>query len=233
MRFYLVILFTVSAFFVLAQEEVQADSTRFEPIPGDSVLTDTLDNKKVRVFRPGLYVDYGKLLNSVSSDHTKLEGGFEIIFWERVQLIMEFGDWSLSPSEIIENGDYYSEGGYWRYGLGYIPYVDAESRVGIGVRYGTSMFSESGNYQFEPVSGLQGAFAESFQRDELSASWYELVFYSDQKLNKWLTIGLTARLRFLESRDEFEPIDVQIIPGYGSPAGKRVGAVNLFLKIPL
>ncbi len=188
--------------------------------------------KTARPFQSGLYLDYGKLLQSIDPDVVKWEVGAEVILMGKWQLVGEYGQWDMQPPSAIENGSYQVEGNYQRFGLGYVPFVDTESRIGIGFRYAQAIYSDDVVVTFEPDSGLQGEVTEAYSRDNLEATWYEAVFYSDKKLNKRMTVGFTARLRFLQDYDEQESVDVLIIPGYGNPQGSRNFAVNLFLKIP-
>lgn len=190
------------------------------------------DSTRIRIFQPALYFDYGKAMSSVSANSSKIEGGLEFVFGEKWQVIGEYGQWQMNPPQAIESGDYLVEGNYFRLGLGFIPYVDSESRIGLGFRYARSEYGEEGSYTLDPDSGFQGSITEPFRRNGLTADWYELVFYSDKKLNKRITFGFTARWRFSLVRQEFQAVDTQIIPGYGNTQSNQTGALNLFLKIP-
>ena len=215
MKFLMIIVIVFTRIALKAQDSTAVDSTQ-----------------SARIVQSGLYVDYGKLLSSIPANTSKMEGGIEFIFGEKWQLVGEYGQWKMSPEETIKNGDYTVEGSYSRMGIGYLPYVDDDSRIGIGLRYAIANFSEDIDYSYAPGSGLQDEVDESFPTRNSTASWYEAVFYSDKKLNRRITLGFTFRLRFINSRDEYDPIDVQKIPGYGRGGDKRTAAVNLFLKIP-
>jgi hypothetical protein len=183
-----------------------------------------------RPIRPAIYLDYGKALSSAFPDNSRWEGGFELMFFNRVQGIVELGKWDVSPESVFSNGDYQMDGTYSRFGLGYVPYVDGQSRIGIGFRYATASFSDKGNYTILSTSAQQPDIVESFDRINLTATWMEVVVYSDKEINTWLTAGFNLRLRFMQSYDSFDTPDVQIIPGYGRAQDKRVPAFNLFLK---
>ncbi len=190
--------------------------------------TDTVNVKPVR---PAFYIDYAKALSSAFPDNERWEGEFELMFLDRIQTIVEMGKWDVSPESAIGNGNYQMDGTYMRYGVGYMPYVDATSRIGLGFRYATAVFSDQGDYTIVSGSELQPDIVESFDRINLTATWYEAVFYSDKEVKKWLTAGFTFRVRFMQSYDSFENPDVIIVPGYGRAQDKAVPAFNLFLKI--
>lgn len=197
------------------------------PLTGWSQET---DSTSVPPVSPAFYFDYGKAAGSVIPEYQKWEGGFELIFLGRIQGVVELGQWKLNP-DAIENGHYWVEGTYTRFGVGYIPYVDAGSRIGVGFRYATSSYSDRGDYTILSGSDLQPDIVETFDRNNLSATWYEAVFYSDKAVNKWLTLGFTFRVRFMQSYDAFDDPNTMIIPGFGRAGDKTVPAVNLFLKI--
>lgn len=211
----LTLLFLLSASYLFAQEQE----------------VDSLANKRLVQF--GAYLDYGKLLQTLDDDASKWEVGGEVLLDQKWQITGEYGQWKITPEAAIENGSYLMDGSYLRYGAGFIPYVDAESRLGIGLRYSQASFRDDVVVTFTPDSGLQEDLTENYDRRDLQATWYEVVFYSDKMLNKFLTVGFTARLRLLQDYDEQEGVDIQLIPGYGNPQGDRNFAINLFLKIPL
>jgi hypothetical protein len=198
------------------------------PVLAWSQDADTLKSKPLR---PALYIDYAKAISSAFPNNQRWEGGVEFMFLDRIQTIVEMGKWDVSPESAISNGEYQMDGTYMRYGVGYVPYVDAMSRIGLGFRYATATFSDQGNYTIVSGSELQPDFVESFDRINLTATWFEAVFYSDKEIKKWLTAGFTFRVRFMQSYDSFENPDVVIVPGYGRAQDKAVPAVNLFLKI--
>jgi len=188
------------------------------------------DTIQVKPVTPAFYLDYGKAVGSILPENQKWEGGFELIFLDRFQSIVEVGKWDMNP-DVIENGNYWVEGTYLRLGVGYMPYVDPTSRIGLGFRYATSTYSDRGNYIILSESELQPDIVQPFSRTNLTATWYEAVFYSDKSLNKWLTLGFTFRVRFMQSYDVYDDPNTMTIPGYGRAEDKTVPALNLFLKI--
>ena len=228
MRQIFIVFLWFASFSVASQDSLAVkSSTKYLE---DSVAHDSVKRRKSVILQPAIYFDYGKLLNSISAHHDKYEGAFEFVFFEKFQAICELGNWRLSPLDIIEDGEYSSEGRYWRYGMTFMPFVDPESRLGLGVRYATALFKEEVNL-FEVRSDDQNPVEENLYQEEVRANWYEVVFYSDKKFNKWLTFGFTTRLRILNDKPDFLT-DTQLVPGYGNSLGNRVWAINLFLKIP-
>lgn len=186
-----------------------------------------------RPFAPSLYLDYGKLLLLPSEFEQKIEGGFEFLLYEHFPIIAEVGMATLTPEGAYSNGVYESEGMYWRVGTGYVNQFLPKNKIGLTLRYGTASFSESGRISLESPSGAQGNYIYTIDRKDLTASWYEVVVYSDRHLTDLFTIGVNLRLRILASYDEKTPIDVYAIPGYGRTFDKTIPAMNFFLKITL
>jgi hypothetical protein len=199
----------------------------------DSLSVSPVDSTSAKMVIPSFYLDYGKLLTAPSNFETKYEGGIELIFNDRWQLITELGIAELTPRSAYENGQYRSEGSYYRIGLGYVPKreKDRTSRLGIGIRYGKSSFEDQGGYVIESTSELQPDIEVSFDRRNLSATWWEMVFYSDKEMNNWLTLGFQFRVRMMQDYDRFEDVDIYAIPGYGRAQDNSIPAVNLFIKI--
>ncbi|WP_420578065.1 DUF6048 family protein [Ekhidna sp.] len=191
--------------------------------------TDSVEYR--RVLTPSIYLDYGKLFTIPTNFETKYEGGLELLFLEKFPLIIEAGQSTLSPEGAYSNGTYESEGFYYRIGTGYLSQWKAKNKIGLTVRYASSTFSETGRIFIESPSGAQDDFIQSIQRDDLKATWYEVVVYSDRKLSDLFSIGLNLRLRVLASYDEQEIPDVYSIPGYGRSFERTVPAANLFLKV--
>lgn len=190
---------------------------------------DTLVYK--RTLTPSLYLDYGKLLTIPVDFETKYEGGLELLFMERFPLIVEVGQATLTPEGAYSNGTYESEGIYYRIGTGYYSQFLPKNKIGLTLRYAASTFTETGRIFIESPSGSQDDFIQNIKREDLKASWYEIVVYSDRKLSELFSIGLNLRLRILESYDEQEGVDVYSIPGYGRSFDKTIPAANFFLKV--
>lgn len=201
---------------------------------GTILVVFSQDSTRVAVIRPGIYLDYGKALGTaIDNTQRKLEGGVELLFLDKFQAIGEFGQWDMAPNSAIENGSYAVDGTYFRLGVGYMPMVDANSRVGLGFRYAKAEYSDGGDYVILNTSGLQPDIERTFARTGQSAEWYEAVFYTDKAVKKWLTAGFTFRLRFMQQYTPYDQPDVMIIPGYGNAKDKTVPAVNVFLKVQL
>ncbi len=187
-----------------------------------------------RLLVPSLYLDYGKLLTLPVDFETKYEGGIELLFLERFALIGEFGAMTLSPEGAYTNGIYDSDGTYYRIGVGYLGQLDNKHNIGISMRYGSSTFDENVRILVESPSGAQPEPSLIFDRSELSANWWELVLYTDQKLlrnSEIVWIGLNLRFRILQRYDSQEVIDVYAIPGYGRSFDKTIPAANFFIKV--
>ncbi|MCP4459536.1 MAG: hypothetical protein GY816_16165, partial [Cytophagales bacterium] len=196
----------------------------------DSLSVESTDSLSYNMVTPAIYLDYGKLLTAPSNFETKYEGALELIFKDKWQVIGEIGYSDLTPRSALENGNYHSKGTYVRYGLGWLPHREANSRIGIGVRYAMSSFKDQGSYTILSPSELQPDIEVPIDRRNLSATWWETVLYSDMDMNNWLSIGFQIRVRIMQKYDSFEDVDVVTIPGYGRAQDKRVPAVNLFLK---
>lgn len=184
-----------------------------------------------RIITPSLYLDYGKLLTIPTSIETKYEGGLELLFLEKFPLILEVGQATLTPEGAYSNGTYESTGYYYRIGTGFYSQFFTKSKIGLTVRYASSTFSEDGRIFIESPSGVQDTFIQNIVREDLKATWYEVVLYTDQKLTDLFTIGLNIRLRILADYDEQSPVDVYSIPGYGRSFDKTIPAANFFLKV--
>ncbi|MDE0472747.1 MAG: DUF6048 family protein [Ekhidna sp.] len=209
----------------------QADSATTE----DPEIQDAPEVKEPkRFFTPSIYLDYGKLLTIPFDFEAKYEGGLTFLFMERIPLIIEAGSAALSPKGAYANGNYEISGVYYRFGIGYVGSKDSEHNAGISVRYGMSSFDESGQILVESTSEIQRDLVKVTDRKGLTADWWELVVYTDQRLFKdseMFWIGLNLRMRILQSYDAQEEIDVYAIPGYGRAFDKTIPAANLFLKI--
>lgn len=185
----------------------------------------------VRSVIPSIYVDYGKLLTIPSSVETKYEGGVELLFREKIPIILEVGSATLSPTQAFSNGTYEVNGTYFRVGTGILSQFQPKNKLGFTVRYGTSSFDEDITLTTESVSGIQPATEETIQRDNLKASWYEFVLYSDRRISDLLSVGMHLRYRILRDYDEQNPVDVYAIPGYGRSFDSSIIAVNFFVKV--
>ena len=180
------------------------------------------------------YLDFGKLLTIPTEFETKYEGGLELRFYERFSLIAEAGSVTTSPEGAYSNGVYESSGIYYRVGVGYVGQLDAKHHTGISFRYASSSFEETGSFFIESPSGVQEGFTQRVNRSDLSAQWWEVVFYSDRKLfdsSDLFWFGLNIRFRILQRYDEQDVPDVYAIPGYGRAFDQTIPGANFFLKL--
>ncbi|WP_462249102.1 DUF6048 family protein [Ekhidna sp.] len=184
-----------------------------------------------RTVIPSLYIDYGKLLTIPSNIETKYEGGIELLFLEKFPLIIEAGQATLTPEGAYSNGTYESSGYYFRVGTGFMNQFTAKNKIGITARYARAIFKEEGRIFIESPSETQDTFVQNIDREDVNATWYEMVLYTDQKLSDMFSIGLNLRFRVLVEYDEFSPVDVYSIPGYGRSFDGTIPAANLFLKV--
>ncbi|MFY0599039.1 MAG: hypothetical protein JXR03_05170 [Cyclobacteriaceae bacterium] len=224
-----------------------ADSTKYNGVDSlayqDPVLE--LDSSTLvpkRVFQPQVYIDYGKLISTVAGFDNKLEGAVSILFFEKLEAIVEFGTARLNPEFAYVNGNYKSTGDYFRFGGSYMAALNGKSSIGLGVRYGVSKFSDEGRIEIQSASGLQDDFNLPFARNNLSARWWSAVLTSESrfvfkksdpqaKINHSVKFGFFFRMRFLVTyENDRDPIDVYSIPGYGSAINNQQAALNLFIK---
>ncbi len=202
---------------------------------------DTTIIESVKFIRPSVYFDYGKLITKLIDYEDKLEGAASLLILEQYELIGEAGRATLAPEESFTNGNYSSTGSYYRFGAGYLGTFKSVFAIGMGVRYGVSRFSDRGFIEIEGESGIENSYNRKFERNNLEARWWEVVVTSEKKIqfnkeapgawyNDLLSIGFNLRMRFLVTYDQFSPIDVYSIPGYGKSIDKSTPVLNLFVK---
>lgn len=202
----------------------------------ESGPTDTDTTRVVRAFIPSIYIDYGKLLTIPLANELKYEGGIELLFNEKIPLIIEVGSATLTPREVYANGDYEAKGQYLRIGTGVYNQWQLKNKFGLTMRYAVSKFDEVARLNSENIN-IDRTLSASYDRKDVSASWLELVFYTDQKLfsdtkiKDIFTIGMNLRYRYLLDYDIQTPDDVYAIPGYGRSFDESVPAMNVFLKV--
>lgn len=196
----------------------------------------------IRIFQPQIYIDYGKLATTAIGLENKLEGGVSLLFYEKFEANVEFGQATLSPEHAYKNGNYESIGQYYRLGGGIILPVNLKSSIGLGVRYGVSRFEDQGLIEIRSSSGLQDGLNLPFSRNDLTARWWSAVLTSESrvvfkkaepeaKINHLIKLGFFFRMRFLVTYDNVvDPVEVYSIPGYGSAVNRQQAAFNLYLK---
>lgn len=212
-------------------------------ISQSSLAQEEVDTARViRPIIPSLYIDYGKLVTYGLPFEKKIEIGAELLIQEKIPIIIEYGTATLNPNKVYANGFYESQGSYLRIGTGFYSQWLPKNKIGITGRYGISSFDEKATVSTDAPLNLESTLTNSFQRTSLSASWLELVLYTDAKLfstDKYadtilqdlLVIGMNLRYRYLLNYDLQTPDDVHSIPGYGRSFDNHIPAVNLFLKV--
>lgn len=215
----------------------QTDSTVVAESKPQKVKKVKSDSAKIVVKAgPQIYIDYGKLLLRPTEFESKFEVGVAYTFGFRVQPNLQYGMGTVEPNTAIENGEYKSEGTYWKAGINYIIPFDNTNTFYAGVKYGQSKFEDSGGYEIE--SEYWPTFTGGFARKNLEADWYELVFGSEKKITDNVLIGGMFGVRFINERSEIEAteissdpiIDIYAIPGYGRTSDKSAPYLNLYVK---
>lgn len=239
-RLFYTVIFSFWALLTLAQE---SDSL--------AVVTDSVAVEEIPTKKPvnlGFHVDYGKLVTLPFDFEYKAEGGVVLEILENIELVGEYGFWDKTSEQAIENGTYNATGSYYRAGLGFtFPFNTPGNRIGIGFRYANSQFDDKGTYTIDPTDNLSSEFTDSFERQNLSATWISGVLTSvgqlklkksvpESPLNRMFRIGLQLRWRFLLENDRFgdpsnpEVIEVYTIPGYGRTLADTNMALNFFIR---
>lgn len=215
---------------ILAQEGepvIQPDTSVVEI---DTARTRIFQNNQLAPFISGMEIsiDYLKLATLLFDFETKYEGSFGLLFKNQFRVSVEGGRGILTPERAYRNAFYQSEGIYGRLGIDFIIPFDTVNSIFLGIKYGMNQFSDMANFEIENALGFRETII--YQRDDLSANWYEIVFGSETAIRRNLYAGGILRLRILGSTDRFEPIDIHNIPGYGRVFDKSIPAFNLFLK---
>lgn len=191
------------------------------------------DSLKIQV-NSGLqvYIDYGKIATLVSDFEQKLEVGIGYQFSNRLQPNFQYGIGKVEPGNAIDNGEYLSEGTYWRAGINYMVPLDNINSLFLGVKYGQSQFDDSGSYEI--TSELWETFTQDFSRSGFTADWFSIILGSEKKLmNGQFIIGGQTGVRILNERDKADFIDIYTIPGYGLTSDKGSVFLNLYVKYHL
>lgn len=204
----------------------------------DSIVTDNAgvpddteepDDKQVRSYnRFEIGFDYLKLLTLLFSTETKMEAGLGFISKYNIGINIEVGYGEKTPEDFYKNAEYKAYGYYGRAGLSYYYPFNPTTNFIIGIKYAMSQYQDEATFSI--LSTLWDDFEDGFQREDLEASWAELILGSEAA--KWgnLYFGFTFRLRFLIQADNFDPFEVYFIPGYGRTFDKFVPALNLYVK---
>ncbi|MEM7548639.1 MAG: DUF6048 family protein [Bacteroidota bacterium] len=190
----------------------------------------TIEAPESDVFFSGIdiSIDVSKLAFLATDFEDKYEASAGIFLFNRLGLTYEYGYGNLEPRQAIPNGTYQSEGTYYRVGMDVYFNIDPKNRIFLGGRFAESSFDDNGT--FEITGQLEDDFNGSFSRSGLEANWIEFIIGSEQEIYRNLFLGFKFRLRVLGSTDNFEPIEVYTIPGYGRTFDDTVPAMNFHLK---
>ncbi len=217
----------------------------FAHTPGQSAISqnDTISVDSTRFkFLSGveIYLDYGKVLTLATKFESKYEGGINLRFYGRLVLAGEFGYAVLNPLKAYDNAVSYTiTGNYFRAGIDYYINLDKKNSMYGGIRYGSSRFSDEGEFLLE--SDFWEDYGESFGSDNLHADWFEIIFGSETRLNIGKSakeenprggffLGWKARIRILWHFENREEPRVYAIPGYGRTFDNSIPALNLYVK---
>jgi hypothetical protein len=149
-------------------------------------------------------------------DRTGFEfsGDFEIV--TNLYPTFEIG-WNEITLE-KENFNYSSNGKYYRFGFDYnilkLKRPDEYEMIYIGLRYGYSELSHEANQIVLINNHWDGSFL-SAGKDNLNASWIDLVFGMRAELFRHFFIGWSVRVRPLLTQVKDDTMKPYIIPGYG------------------
>ena len=182
-----------------------------------------------------IYADYGKGIESLIQKQTKWEFGLGLVLKEKYNFVVEYGYGSLNPDNVINNGNYTSEGSYLRAGFEYMFRITQKQFLSTGIMYANASFSDNGSVKIE--SDLWGNLEETFYRGDLNASWGEIILNTQGAVSNAdngpltnLYWGVRFRLRILITDISRPDFDVFAIPGYGRTYSNVVPAANFFLK---
>lgn len=216
----------------LAQELNNEPDTAYvvaDTIVAEVAAADTIPESTSFISGVGLGVDYLKLPTFFLNNETKYEGSFEIIFKNHYVVSLEAGHASYTSKRSYKNApDYEVRGNYARLGLDYTAEFNPQTNIYIGLRYARSQFEDHGIFIIS--NELFNERRETIDRTGLEAAWFEVVVGSEQQMGKNFFVGGTFRLRFLNDFENFEPIPVYNIPGFGRSHDSTVPALNLFVK---
>lgn len=201
--------------------------------------TAILPEEPPTIVSTSLLFDYGKAALSAAGFEDKYEGGLTFTFFDHYYIAGEYGVANLQPENALQNGNYSSEGSYFRVGGGYQVPIDAKNNLAFGVRYAQSKFTDQGEIFQE--SEIQENYSKSFGPRKSEARWIEMVISSEgrltprksnpeNKINHLFYLGFHIRLRFMSSYDRYPLYDTYAVPGYGRTVNNPAPAVNLYLK---
>ncbi len=182
-----------------------------------------------------LSADYGKGLESLVNKQTKWEFGLGLLLAKKYNFVAEYGYGLLNPESVINNGSYTAEGYYYRVGFEHMFRVSPKRYLSLGVLYAATNFADYGSARIK--SDLWDDLDVSFNRENLSAYWFEVIINTEGPLLKvdqgflsnfyW---GTRFRIRIMGSDLSQPDFDIYAVPGFGRTYSAVVPAVNLFIK---
>jgi hypothetical protein len=182
-----------------------------------------------------IYADYGKGLESLVQKQTKWEFGLGLVLKDKYNFVAEYGYGNLNPENVINNGTYTSDGSYFRVGAEYMFRVAQKRYLSAGLMFANSSFTDNVSIQIE--SDLWGSLEETYLRENLNASWGEIILNTQGAVSNAekgpltnLYWGLRFRLRILVTDISQPDFDIYAIPGYGRTYSQIVPAANFYLK---
>ena len=175
-----------------------------------------------------LSLDYLKLGSFLLDFETKYEVTLGILYKNKIRLTGDWGYGEIKPQRAIKNGQYISEGTYYRVGADWVASIDLKNNVSLGLRYARSMFEDRST--FTVASDLWDDYNGNLVRQNLEADWIEIVIGSENNIWNNLFIGWIFRFKIMNEYTSFEGFDVYTIPGYGRPINNTFPAVNLYVK---
>ncbi|MCY4419176.1 MAG: DUF6048 family protein [Cytophagales bacterium] len=194
-------------------------------------VSDSLNTRSPWISQLGIQLDYGKILGlPIWRDSKPWASNLFGVFQHKYALDLLLGHEIFhSTQPVYENLEYYAKG---TYGVGHISRVWMFSKkysFWLGAGYGFSKYRERGDIHIWSPSGLYPNYQRSFDRNGLSAKWWEIKVASYQRMWKGLHVGFGIRGRFLINRSETPLPQTYRIPGLGIVRGQPYPAFNLWI----
>ena len=204
------------------------------PLHPDSITTYSVDYSKYKIPTPlitavDVSFDYLNLYTYAVDNRQRIEYGAGIMLKNRLYLSGSKGSTYHATERAYRNALTENTGNFYRFGADYKMEITPTAWFYLGVRYGMATFDSEINYtNTNPLfEDDQGQFA----KQNMQATWYEIVMTSEQEFfkNVWIGWNLRAkRPRFYDNYDEL--VEVNYIPGYGNTAGNWSLDLNLFIR---
>ena len=210
-------------------QSTNTPSSSFTTTVEDSLnlgLDDTLTHRTIQSIE--LYIDYLKLMGMAFPSQKKAEMGVKILTGIYLGLFFEGGYALITPEDYIYNGAYEVTGYYGRLGVSYNYEFLPNANFYAGLSYAQSRYEDEATIQIQ--SSLWDDYNQKYTRQSLEAQWAEVILGSESRWKGNFYLGFMVRLRLMISNDNFTPIEVYTIPGYGRSFSKAVPALNLYIK---